>query len=51
LGTGVTRKRRIVVGDIHGELEGFKEILRNAGLIDGKNNWSGGDDILIRLAM
>ncbi|MCX5815402.1 MAG: metallophosphoesterase [Proteobacteria bacterium] len=48
MGTGVTRKRRIVVGDIHGELEGFREILRNAGLIAGKDNWSGGDDILIQ---
>jgi len=42
------QKRRIVVGDIHGELEGFREILRNAGLIDDKDNWSGGDDILIQ---
>ena len=42
------QKRRIVVGDIHGELDGFKEILRNAGLIDSKDNWSGGDCILIQ---
>lgn len=27
-------KRRIVVGDIHGELDGLKEILRHAELID-----------------
>lgn len=47
-GTGATRKRCIVVGDIHGEVEGFKEILRNAGLIDDKDDWSGGDDILIQ---
>ena len=42
------RKRHIVVGDIHGELEGFTEIISNAGLIDGKDNWSGRDDILIQ---
>jgi len=42
------RKRRIVVGDIHGALEGFKEIIGDAGLIDGKDNWSGGDNILIQ---
>lgn len=42
------RKRRIVVGDIHGELEGFKEILRDAGLIDGKGSWIGGGNILIQ---
>ncbi len=42
------RKRQIIVGDIHGELEGFREILCNAGLIDGKDNWSGGNSILIQ---
>jgi len=42
------QKRRIVVGDIHGELDGFKEIVRNAGLIDSKDNWSGGDNVLIQ---
>jgi len=42
------QKRRIVVGDIHGELDGFREILRNAGLTDSKDNWSGGNDILIQ---
>jgi len=42
------RKRRIVVGDIHGELEGFIEIIRDAGLIDDKDHWSGRDDILIQ---
>ena len=42
------QKRRIVVGDIHGELDGFREILRNAGLIDSKDKWSGGDRILIQ---
>jgi hypothetical protein len=44
----VKGKRRIVVGDIHGELNGFREILRNAGLIDSKDNWSGGYCILIQ---
>ena len=41
-------KRRIVVGDIHGELEGFIEIIRDAGLIDDRDHWSGRDDILIQ---
>ena len=43
-----THKRRIVVGDIHGELDGLKEILSHAGLIDNHDNWSGGDAILIQ---
>ncbi len=41
------QKRRIVVGDIHGEVEGFQEILVNAGLIN-RGRWSGGSDILIQ---
>jgi len=41
------QKRRIVVGDIHGEIGGFQEILGNAGLID-RGSWSGGSDILIQ---
>ncbi len=43
-----THKRRIVVGDIHGELEGLKEILNHAGLIDSHGTWSGGDSQLIQ---
>ncbi|MFZ4436856.1 MAG: metallophosphoesterase [Syntrophales bacterium] len=42
------QKRRIIVGDIHGELDGFREILRNAKLIDSQDHWIGGDDILIQ---
>ncbi|MCE5262312.1 MAG: metallophosphoesterase [Deltaproteobacteria bacterium] len=42
------QKRRIVVGDIHGELDGFREILWNAGLVDRKDAWSGGDAVLIQ---
>jgi hypothetical protein len=42
------QKRRIVVGDIHGELDGFREILRNARLIDSNDKWTGDDSILIQ---
>jgi len=41
-------KRRIVVGDIHGELDGVREILRNARLIDSEDHWRGGVSILIQ---
>ncbi len=41
------QKRRIVVGDVHGEIGGFQEILENAGLIN-RGSWSGGSDILIQ---
>ena len=41
-------QRCIVVGDIHGELDGLKEILNHAGLIDYHDNWSGYDSMLIQ---
>jgi calcineurin-like phosphoesterase family protein len=41
-------KRRIVIGDVHGELNGFKEILRHAGLIDDHDSWTGGRSLLIQ---
>jgi hypothetical protein len=40
--------RHIIVGDIHGELAGFKEILAHAGLIDRRGNWSGKDAVLVQ---
>jgi len=44
----VPARRRIVVGDVHGELDGLREILNNAGLINSHDNWSGGDSMLIQ---
>jgi hypothetical protein len=44
----MTQRRRIVVGDVHGELDGLKEILRQAALIDGRDHWSGNDGVLIQ---
>jgi hypothetical protein len=43
------QRRVIVVGDIHGEYDGFVYILRHAGLIDGEFNWCGGRDKLIQM--
>ncbi|MGE5237723.1 MAG: metallophosphoesterase [Chloroflexota bacterium] len=42
------RRRRVVVGDVHGEFQGFTEILRHAGVIDGAGDWSGKDTVLIQ---
>jgi len=39
----------IVVGDVHGEYDGFVQILRHAGLIDGRLNWCGGRNRLIQM--
>ena len=40
--------RRVVIGDIHGELSGLKDILRHAGLIDRRARWAPRDTILIQ---
>ncbi len=36
------------MGDVHGEIEGFIEILGNAGLIDGDASWKGDSGILVQ---
>ena len=40
--------RRVVIGDIHGELSGLKDILRHAGLIDRRAHWVARDTTLIQ---
>jgi len=33
------RRVAVVVGDVHGELDGLREILLHAGLIDSRDSW------------
>lgn len=40
--------RIVAIGDIHGEIEGFKAILKAAGLTDATGRWSGGRAQLIQ---
>ena len=40
--------RIVAIGDIHGEIDGFKSILRAAGLTDAGGRWSGGRTQLIQ---
>ncbi|HJU44200.1 MAG TPA: metallophosphoesterase [Vicinamibacterales bacterium] len=40
--------RIVAIGDIHGEIDGFKSILRAAGLTDATGRWSGGRAQLIQ---
>lgn len=44
--TGVARI--VAVGDIHGDYDQFVEVLREAKLIDGENNWIGGKTHLVQ---
>jgi hypothetical protein len=41
--------RLVAVGDVHGELEGFQEILLAENLINSEKNWSGTRDVLLQI--
>lgn len=40
--------RIVAIGDIHGDIEAFKKVLRLAGLLDDKDHWSGGSSHLVQ---
>jgi hypothetical protein len=42
------RRVAFVVGDVHGELDGLREILLHAGLIDSRDSWAGGGSLLVQ---
>ncbi len=41
--------RIVAVGDVHGDLAGFRKILVDAGVIDGAGAWTGGDAVLVQI--
>ncbi len=41
-------ERIVAIGDIHGEIDGFKRILQAAGLADANGRWTGGRTQLIQ---
>ena len=43
-----TTERVVAVGDVHGAYGPFVSILRAAGLIDGRERWTGGRSILVQ---
>lgn len=45
--TGVARI--VAIGDVHGDFQQFVNVLRQAGVIDGKNAWSGGRTHLVQV--
>ncbi len=40
--------RTVAIGDVHGDYQGFVSILRHAGLVDEKLEWSGGEATLVQ---
>jgi len=43
-----TSERIVAIGDVHGAYERFLAILRAAGLVDGRERWTGGRAILVQ---
>jgi hypothetical protein len=41
--------RIVAVGDVHGDLTGFRKVLADAGLVDGAGAWTGGDALLVQI--
>jgi hypothetical protein len=42
-------ERIVAVGDLHGDLDHFKRILRGARIVDGDYHWSGGKTHLVQM--
>jgi len=42
-------QRIVAIGDMHGALDGFVEILQAAGLVDAKLRWTGGTTVYVQL--
>ncbi|HSR49903.1 MAG TPA: metallophosphoesterase [Acidobacteriota bacterium] len=40
--------RVVAVADVHGNLDNFLQILREAGIVDVQGNWAGGTDIFVQ---
>ncbi|MFL5357930.1 metallophosphoesterase [Archangium sp.] len=41
-------ERVVAVGDVHGDVQALKDVLRLAGLLDAKEHWSGGKAHLVQ---
>ena len=41
--------RIVTVGDVHGDLVAFKEVLREAGVLDPAGAWTGGETVLVQV--
>ncbi|HUF24272.1 MAG TPA: metallophosphoesterase [Vicinamibacterales bacterium] len=43
-----TTARIVAIGDVHGALDRFRALLRETGVIDGRDRWVGGTTILVQ---
>src|SRR4051812_23035670 len=42
-------QRIVAVGDLHGDYDAWQAIARNAGVIDARGHWAGGNTILVQM--
>ena len=42
-------QRIVAIGDLHGDYDAWRAIIRTAGLVDAKGKWSGGNAILVQM--
>ncbi len=47
-GPSVAAERIVAIGDVHGAYEELVELLTAAQLIDGQQNWAGGETVLVQ---
>lgn len=45
----LNEERIIAIGDVHGDLDGLKENLRQAGLVNNHGDWIGGKQVFVQL--
>lgn len=42
-------ERIVAIGDVHGDVDAMRDALRNAGLIDNQDTWTGGKSVLVQV--
>ncbi len=47
--TAAAAPRIVAVGDVHGDVAAFKEILVEAGVLDAAGAWAGGETVLLQV--
>ena len=48
LAQGKSEGRLVAVGDIHGSIEGIRDVLKKAGIADASGAWTGGRDTFVQ---
>jgi hypothetical protein len=41
-------QRLVAIGDVHGDMDALRRVLRAAGLVDDEDRWSGGETVVVQ---